>query len=321
MLLNKKILLCSHELSFTGAPHSLLRISKILLKNRAKVTVWSLKDGEFRAEFEKLGLAVEIVTAEDLYEDTIIDEIKTFDCAIANTVIANDYFVAINEYIPCIWYVREAKYLPDTTKKCPERLEALLNADEIYCVSQYAKTYIQDFCNTHVKVVHNCVEDYFNNVPNVIGDKINIAILGTINPRKAIDVCLDGFESLSKQMQQNFHLYFAGQLVPTQKSYWEPILERIIANPNTTYLGEIKDTEQKFKFYESMNAVLVISRDESCSLVVLEGAMMGRPMIVSENVGAKYLVNEGCGWIIPTDDIQAVKMVLEDMFEKKISFL
>ena len=51
---------------------------------------------------------------------------------------------------------------------------------------------------------------------------------------------------------------------------------------------------------------MIPSLDESCSLVVLEGAMMGKPLVVSENVGAKYLVDESNGWIVKTGDIESL---------------
>ena len=38
-----------------------------------------------------------------------------------------------------------------------------------------------------------------------------------------------------------------------------------------------------------MNVFIIASRDESCSLVALEGAMLGKAVIMSENTGAKYL--------------------------------
>ena len=49
----KKILLTTHELTYTGSPHSLLRIAKVLKKNNFYVEVWSLRDGDFKNEFQK----------------------------------------------------------------------------------------------------------------------------------------------------------------------------------------------------------------------------------------------------------------------------
>ncbi|WP_139025413.1 glycosyltransferase family 4 protein [Acetonema longum] len=43
-----------------------------------------------------------------------------------------------------------------------------------------------------------------------------------------------------------------------------------------------------------MDAFVIVSRDESCSLVALEWAMMGTPLIVSGNVGADN------GWVVET---------------------
>ena len=49
----QKILLVSHEMTYTGAPRSLLNIAKILKKSGTEVDVWTLKKGDFQREFEK----------------------------------------------------------------------------------------------------------------------------------------------------------------------------------------------------------------------------------------------------------------------------
>lgn len=311
---NKRILLCSHELTYTGAPYSLLRICRVLIKNGAKVELWSRIDGPFRREFEKLKVFVRIVPNEEIFSKGNADRIRTFDLAIANTVISHKYYLAARKFIPCIWYIREATNLPDICNNAGERLEALKNADELYCVSEYAKKFIEDNYNSHVRVVHNCVEDYYTGKINRPGKKINFAVIGTVTYRKAFDICIDAFEKLTAEEQEQCHLYFAGRLIGARKNYWEPILERAEKNPNITYVGEIENTEEKIKFFEDINCFIVVSRDESCSLVVLEGAMMGKPVIVSENVGAKYIVNEECGWIIETESVEK----LQDVFRQII---
>lgn len=320
---NKKILLCSHELTYTGAPHSLLRICKVLIKNGAKVEVWSRFDGVFRREFEKLNVFVRIVPDNAVNSEKTKERIATFDCAIINTVIYHKMFLAARNLIPCIWYIREAHNLPEISDKVKDRYRGLTTADELYCVSEYAKNFIESRYNKKVKVVHNCVEDNYAGDPNAVDKKINIAVIGTLTHRKAFDVCIDAFESLTTTQQSKCHMFFAGQLIEARKDYWQPILKRVENNNNITYVGEIKDSKEKIEFYKNMNVVVVVSRDESCSLVVLEGAMMGKPVIVSENVGAKYVVNDQCGWIVETGSVTALKKVFEEIIKNpdKLTFM
>ena len=55
------------------------------------------------------------------------------------------------------------------------------------------------------------------------------------------------------------------------------------------YHGEISDEKERIKLYEEMNVLIISSIDEACSLVALEGAMLGKAVILSNHVGAEYL--------------------------------
>lgn len=65
--------------------------------------------------------------------------------------------------------------------------------------------------------------------------------------------------------------------------------------------------------------MVVPSRDESCSLVALEGAMMSKPLILTENIGAKYILDENSGWLVKTGSVDSLKMLLYKRIKIKIS--
>lgn len=310
----KKILLYSHEFTYTGAPHSLRRICNVILKMGHFVEVWGPIDGEFKTEFEKLGVTVRIVPYSVMNLPNIKQAIEQFDLALVNTAIPWQAYNAFVNIIPTIWYIREATNLPDICKGVPGRESALKAAKELYCVSEYAAEFIKSTYNKNVKVIHNCMEDYAETFENKVNKKVNFVNLGTITERKAFDVYLDAFEKLPKEYQERAHLYFAGRLIEARKSYWEPILQQADKNSNITYVGEITDIAEKVEFLKKMNVVVVPSRDESCSLVVLEGAMMSKPLIVTENVGAKYMVNKDNGYIVKTGSVEE----LSEAFKKFI---
>lgn len=314
-LVRKRILLFSHELTYTGAPHSLLRICRMLLKNGFDIEVWSAEDGDFKEEFTKLGIMVRIVPNNMIYDPIIADAIRNFDLAIANTLISHRFFNVSKDLVPTIWYIREAQNIPEICRGNPDREKGLRNARTLYCVSEYAKEYIQRKYNPEVQVVHNCVEDYYQGIENNVEGKINFICAGTLTHRKAFDVYIDAYEQMPQDYQKKSHLYFMGRLIDSRADYWKPLLKRADANDNITYLGEIKDTQEKISLFEKMNVFVVVSRDESCSLIVLEGAMMGKPLIVSENVGAKYMVDENTGWIVKTNSPGELRKVFENIID------
>ena len=305
----KKILLTTHELTYTGSPHSLLRIAKVLKKNNFYVEVWSLRDGDFKNEFQKFDIKVSIINPKDV---TIQKEVRKFNLAIVNTILSESYIPILEYNINFIWYIREASNIVDFFKTSPVREDYLKIVKNVYCVSEYAKSFLDKY-NNNVKVLHNCVEDYYDNSINDIQNKINFVIVGTIEYRKGFDILLDAFDKLDNEYQSKCIINIVGRTIASRKPYWEKILERAKKNENIIWHGEITNLEEKIKLYKNMNVFVIVSRDESCSLVALESTMMGKPLIVSTNVGAKYIVHQDNGWIIENENVEELKNVLIDI--------
>ena len=314
-----KILLVSHELTYTGAPHSLLRICRILKNLGYYIELWCPKDGEFKREFISCKVPVKIIQSEEIRKKAYINKIKTFDLAILNTIFTDEFLRVIGRYIPTMWFIREATNIPKCCEKNPKRFNLLSTYKNLYCVSEYAANYIKKY-NSHVQIINNCVED-FSSLQNKRDDssKVRFIQLGTIEYRKGYDVLLNAFEAMPLEYQEQSELYFAGQCRQGDffRRYWTRILSQIKRNEKIIYLGEIKDVEKKIKTLSQMDVVVVASRDESCSLVALEGTMMSKPLIVTENVGAKYMVTEETGYIVNSDDIQALKEAMMKMIDNR----
>ena len=312
---NVRILLYSHELTYTGAPHSLLRIARILKQAKYQVEIWAPEDGNFREEIEKSEIVLRIVPYRSLASIKYQKIISSFDLALANTVISHRFYDVACKLIPTIWFIREAQNLPSICDSVPLRKQLLCTSPDLYCVSEYAKEFIQRNYNTKVKVLHNCVEDYFSDFTISPHAKISFISVGTVNRRKAFDICYKAFDMLPDHLKKQAHFYFVGRLNERDKDFWNELIKNINDNPNTTYLGEIANTNDKLKLFNEMDVFVVPSLDESCSLVVLEGAMMGKPLIVSENVGAKYLVDESNGWIVKTGNVESLSKVFTSILQ------
>lgn len=80
------------------------------------------------------------------------------------------------------------------------------------------------------------------------------------------------------------------------------------------YHGEV--THGKNRLFKRSNVMLVPSLDESCSLTALEGGMFGKPLIVTENVGAKYMI-ENSGLVVITGNAKALAEAIEFMILHK----
>lgn len=308
----KNILLISHSFSISGAPRSLLRIGKVLIKAGYNVEVWCPFDGGIREEFETQNISTMIVKPECLNNKNYVKLIKKFDMAICNTILTFNFYSKLKSYIPTVWYIREATNIPDycTETKNVLMYKELCNAPELICVSDYAKKAIMPY-NKNVEVLKNCVEDVseyalpYSPAKNGI---IKFVQLGSLEERKGFHLILNAIDALPEEYKNRCEFYFAGQVVKSSQKYADKILDRISKMNNVKYLGVISDEKEKIEFLSQMDVVIVASLDESCSLVALEGTMLSKPLIVTENVGAKYVVdNEKNGLIIKTNDDISIK--------------
>ena len=304
----KKALLISHEFTYTGAPHSLLRMAGAMQDAGCDVEVWGPEKGPFLREFKKKKIRCRILPPEDLKGEKSLEFLKDFDLAVVNTVYADRYYELIKAVIPTVWIIREASDLKSCCENAPERMQAVQNAGRIYCVSEYAAECLKQY-NGNIRVLRNCVEDNSGSAGLYSGPRdgvVRFVQLGTLEERKGYDLILDAYCLLPDELKNRTEICFAGKLPDFQKGYWKNLLERLKGFRNIRYLGEIRDTDRKNKTISESDVVLVASRDEACSLVALEGAMLSKPLLLSSNVGAKYMVRGGNGVIFESGDVRSL---------------
>lgn len=314
----KKILFIGPEMIYSGAPRSLLRMCKAARDLGYDLTVWSAKDGPFKIEYYKEGIPVKIIKEEEI--QNYISQIETFDLAVCNTVMSSMYAEICCQHIPTIWYIREATNIPDFIRNNPERAYAIKNSPDICVVSNYAAKALELYADYPIMVVRNCVEDESDMaLPYIAGtdEKVKFVQFGTMEYRKGYDVLLAAYKAMPKAYQEKSELYFAGGFINSGTPFCSYLFREMKEVEGVHYLGLIKGETDKIETLSKMDVVVVASRDESCSLVALEGAMLSKPLIVTENVGAKYIVGEGNGAIVGTGDTESLKIALMAMIDKK----
>lgn len=308
----KRILLVTHEMDYAGSEHSLKRVALALKKAGYIVNVWSYQQGDFAKEFKKVDIQIRIVNGDKVDQKEYVDEYKKYDLIIANTVATYKVVKAAQDIVPTIWYIREAQNIPQFFHGKGEIYETLCTAYCIYTVSEYAKEFICENYNSNVHVIHNCVDDEYKeyhciNRKKKRNEVVKFLTLGTIEERKGYDVYFRAYMQLPEEYRKKCELHFAGRTANWAKKYSQDLFEEIKSYDNIIYHGEIQDRSKLLKLIDGMDVVVVASRDESCSLVALEGAMMGKALLVTKNTGAKYIVKEENGWIVETDSVDAMK--------------
>lgn len=306
----KKILLIAHDMQIAGAEIILYNLTKILVDSGYSCSIISLNDGPMIEKFKVIGCKPKILSSDfEKYPDKIIQYARCFDLVIANTVLTYMFPVLLTNKVPLIWYVHEGANIVEYTSILPELEKALLNAQNIYAVSDYAKDFIVKNYNSNVKVIHNYVEDKYSSLPHARTDKPNIdfSILGFMTYRKAIHICIDSFLALPAELREKSRLNIAGKY---NMNYFNLFKHKIKKENHIVYHGEITGKEKQ-TFFANTDVFVIPSFDESCSLVALEGAMYGKPLIISKNVGAKYIVDKTNGWIVDTGSVEALTSAME----------
>ena len=282
--MSKKVALVSHEMSYTGAPRSLLNLALVLRSQGAEVDVWSMKDGPFAAEFAACDMKPRIV------DEAFPQQLRRYDVAVFNTIFTASLCSMAQKDVRAVLYVREAKNIADIAAGNAGMTEHLCRIEEMICVSEYAEMYIKKYHPKTVHVVHNFVKDVYRGGVNYPWDGIvHFLVSGTLEWRKAQDIAVASFLGLPEKLRHMARLHIAGGKPQWAREYWENLK---LSHPGVVWHGEIQDEKEKLAFYRKMNVFVIPSWDESCSLVALEGAMLGKAVIVSQNVGAKYMMRD-----------------------------
>lgn len=322
---NIKILIIIHELTQSGAPLSTLAQCKILQQSGANVTVWSLKDGVLADKYREIEIPVRIVYPNEFERSWVKDEIRTFDLAIICTVLSVPAAAVCESLIPTIFYIRSDGQLLDhffrkaiVFQKEYKNFYSILNAKYMVAVSDYCGEWVSKNLNPNVFIINNFIEDIAKSYsPNMDKNKIRFLALGSIEYRKGFDIYLDAFLSLPKGIRDCCELHFAGRELVGQEEYYKKIVQLSDKYDNCIFHGEILDRDKIYQLISDCDVIVVPSRSESCSRVALEGAMLSKPLIVTEDVGAKYLVDEYTGWIVKTGDIESLATAFNEAIVKK----
>ncbi|MEU6135258.1 glycosyltransferase [Nocardioides sp. NPDC047086] len=316
----RRIVFISPEMIYAGAPRSLLRMCKVAAAQGFEPVVWTAKPGPFAKEFEAYGFRVEVVRTNPARPNKVFNRLPDgVELVVCNTVVTDDYVRALEGRVPVVWYVREASNLPDFFRSNPERRETLRHSKSVCVVSEYAAAAVAKYAEGPIEVVHNSVEDVAELAGPYefeAGGKHRFIQLGTIEHRKGYDLFVAAYKSLPETYRERAELHFAGGFINSGSSFSSYLFGQIEGDEGIHFHGLVSDERRKIELLSRMDTVVVASRDESFSLVALEGAMLSKPLIVTENVGAKYVVDDDNGLVIESGSVEALRDAFIAMMDK-----
>ena len=285
------VLLVAHELTLTGAPHSLLRQARYLRAAGHEVRVWALSGGDLLERYVDEGFPPEMV-ADDLREimGKLASESCRFDLAICNTIATYRCVEAMRRLrLPVVWFIRETHLLDEWIWLFPDFARLFRSMNCLYTVSEYAASIVGEY-NPNVRIVRNSVADSFKEFTSP-GANASFGFIGSIIEPKGIDLLVGAFLDVLREFP-GVELHIAGE-TPTD-DLGDRLRDATRHVQSIHWLGPVRG-EAKRRFFDLVDVLCMPSLDEPCGLSLLEGAMFGKALVATDRVGANYIVDERCG--------------------------
>ena len=291
--IHRRILLITHEFSYTGAPLSLLKAAQCYKAAGMRIVIVSLKEGPLAAEFSKCGKAMVFSNDADMARIAC-----TCDVAIINTLVPFRLYEYLRPILPTIWWVREPVEMLANKQ---EMKRAFMAAENVYAMSDYSADTFRNL-NGDIKVIRHGLDDAYRGV-RINPDELVFAVIGTIQPRKGQDLFIEAVKRLSDDLRKKARFVIVGCAV-TGKHESEL---RQAAGGAVEFLGDFDDFQKMIEFYEGITYAVVPSREEPTSRVAIEAMMMGRGVIMSDHVGARYLINSRNGCVFKSGNVEELR--------------
>lgn len=290
--LNNKILLLSHELSYTGAPIVLLYVAQILKNNGYKPIIISPKDGELRKDIVDCDIPVVIDKYIYSSNEAIWRWIKEFGLLFINTATFHYLIKDFEGYgIPIIWWLHEGNVTYEALDK-NELREVVPKNVSVYAVGSWAiENYVKYTGNSKVYNLLYGIPDKRIKDNQILKTKKKIifAIIGTIIPRKAQDIFIQSIELLDERDRGNAEFWLIGK--HTDNIYNKEIELRAKNISQIKFFGELEPSKLK-KVYQNIDVVVCPSRDDPMPVVLTEAMMFEKVCIASEATGTAALFDD-----------------------------
>ena len=342
----KNILFLSHDANRAGAQILLLRFLRLLKGNQDFQFSILLKDGgiienEFKEiaqtylwQVPKSGRGESFLaklyrkfTSNDNDQSNLIEILKKqkFDLIVSNTITNGDILPVLSQLnIPIMSYVHELEMgIQQYTK--PEYFQNVksLSTAFIACAASVKENLIinHQIDTTLIRVLPSLlpesalnyqankkVNESLRNHYNIPLDAFIIGGMGTVDFRKGVDVFLQVAHKL-KTDSSIFFLWVGGQETETEFKNFQIDKSRL-GLENVVFQPSVNNP---LDFMSIFDVFFVSSREDPYPLVVLEAAMLSKPIICFEKAGgAKDFVELDCGIIVEYLNVDdAVKNIIK----------
>jgi len=339
---NKKVLFISHDATHTGAPILLLSILKWIKVNDVfDFEVLLLKGGDLKPEFEKLSkvylfapaktsifkrrfnrlLNRRIDNDKEIYHAFFKNNAEKYSTIYGNTVLTVSAFENLYRLFPKAKFILHVHEMFSYTKNYKRELEiANKMSVQFIAASELVQKNLNEnhAINSKIELIQSFIDvdtvkstKLINNIE--LDKKFQINSSGYVEPRKGYDIfILIAKRAIQKYTDIPFLFKWIGVLPENLLTYIDLDIELGGLKNNLEFTGQL---ENPYGTYSEADVFLLTSREEPFSMVALEHACFGIPIMCFEKTaGVIEFVEQGAGIILPYLDIEKTVDTLAELY-------
>ncbi|MBZ1392362.1 glycosyltransferase [Psychrobacter pacificensis] len=229
--------------------------------------------------------------------------------------------------VPVVWNIRQSRV---TKKELGSKNYALMKAS-----AKLSKLIPYKIINCSLKSIelHKQVGFYdnFAYIPNGINidssdhkliesqknKEFTVGHVGRYDPAKNHALFISSFNSFNKKHTQS-RCIMAGTGISYENVVFKNKYAHLI-NASFTLLGQVHNRNDLFDIYKKMDCLVLSSITEGFPNVLIEAMSCGVPCI-STDVGDAREIIADTGWIVPSEDQNALEKALEEAYREYLDF-
>ena len=311
------VMLVTHEFTYTGAPIMLLEVAKSMKNNG--LSVWTLckQEGSFAKEFVEAGINVIIYPNFEADHLWLNNAQEIFSLWFLNTLILFSLFKKLNAANQkTIWWIHENEYIFSYLAPVIKKI-SLNPSSQIVAAGPYVQSLIKKHMQLPADILNFPVDDMGTSTrTRDNSEKIKILQVGYLSRLKGQTILLDAFELLSDKTKEIVDITFCANSYPSDEEVLQRI-EETVSNHSNIHLIPAMEKEALYELYNDFDIIIVASKKEATSAIMVEAMMKGIIGICSDACGITYYIKDNeSGFIFKSEDPNSLSQKIEYIIEQ-----
>lgn len=309
----QKILIITQELKYDGGSLAAIYAAKAL-REHGMTAVIATPDGDGKLIEEVLQQEISVIICPMIpyISDNEKRWICQFDAVIVNLLTMVESACELYRFCPVFLWLHEVSLVYEPVMKSSIRFAHWESYKDlpIYAVSDMAGRIFHRYLGQSVK---DCltlgIPDREAVSQSTTGrkNKIVFAVIGVVCDRKAQDIFVRAAANVCGKGETEF--WIIGQLL--KDDYCKSIAEWAANVMCIRFMGEMTRKELE-KAFADIDVVVCVSREETLSMVIIEGMMQGKVCITTDNTGiSEYICDGQNGFVVPANNVWALRDKME----------